>query len=297
MRSSFVLFLIVFVVAGCVTNSPKQAIEEFESSYQVGQHIKDFVVIGEKRIPVPQGKWIVLAKYVRHVDKNQGAIASIIVADLENNAVKGIVYIKARASDQVSAWWMQDNSHYDRKDLHYVEKFSTDKFKRDYIAVHTAKADAASLMKNGIWKDALIRLASQYNIRPPRRALSATFFVTEKYDFIMAQYIWNPNLDSRKPIGVSWKDPNWEYPLYDSDQINYANEIIAWAKDWHVGIKQAIHRVSSSPMVADAKSTRTSSDNNTEAKLRKLKNLFDKGLITKEEYAKQKATILSNDLR
>ncbi|MEJ1382415.1 MAG: hypothetical protein RPT95_15845 [Candidatus Sedimenticola sp. (ex Thyasira tokunagai)] len=296
MRVLITLLLLVFLNTGCVSSPLKQAVDEFDAYHQVGQVINDFVIIGEKRIPIPTGNWVVLTKKTGYVDKNRGAIGGVILVEISGNAVTQMVLIKARLSEQVSAKGMKEDKHFNRADLHYVEKFSTDAFNRDYIGVHTAKLDASSLMKNGIWKDALLRLASEHNIRPPRRALSATFLVTKNYDFIQAQYIWNPDTDPRKQTGINWKDPDWEYPLFDADQKFYANKIVAWAKGWHPLIKKAIHRIGDSSSATG--STRVpGGSNSVELKLLKLKNLFDKGLITEQEYKEQKAMILAADLR
>lgn len=89
----------------------------------VGDSHQKFLTIGEKQIPLPPGKWDVIASQSRNIFTRAGSpigkIGEIYLARTQNNRVNMALYIRTNLEQAAVSGWVRNRTVCDRKNVHF----------------------------------------------------------------------------------------------------------------------------------------------------------------------------------
>ena len=132
-------------------------------------------------------------------------------------------------------------------------------------------------------------------LKLPGTAIIITIIRTSGAKFLNVDYARNPEIDGFPLSAASvWQKDN---VVGDVKRLKYLEDAKAWGKQWLPTFEAAFNgRPISQPKATPVAAPISNSQASMERQLEELKNIFEKKLITDEEYAERKKSILNKGM-
>ncbi|WP_136681400.1 hypothetical protein [Neptunomonas sp. XY-337] len=247
MKKAIVLLAISLVfLSGCNSLPSRLGIKDFHNNYQAGDIARKHIVIGEKKIPLGDGDWAVLAtgSHIGEISFIGGQVgiapvesnmAIILLAKIEGNTAKHLAYIEARTSPISFGSWIElpgfCSSGYE---AYAVLHESTEQNKRcSYISSISINPQSENYEK--VIDDGLTLLKKFTEVAIPETYISDNHFVTNHNDFIFVHYATEADF--------SEQNPGWNESAITTDQKGYLDKQFVTSKSRSEQLKEALERL------------------------------------------------------
>ncbi len=310
----FLLIASGLFIAGCSAINNRADLDRFEAVYKQGEIVSDYVIIGNKKIPLYNGDWEIASvkgfegkitypggSIITNPDKSSN-IGQMILVQLKDKDVKSVVLISARTSTVKPGNYMNLDKNCNREAPHYRDVISTKAGgQHDCLIVYDTRKSAEILIQQSATAPAVDWLAKAYGIRLNLNGPLAHHYITKSDDYIIVQHYMNPTIDEQGSMKSLWKSVSWARPITDFDQQAYLDTFIINEKKMHYKLKESLNRLTEVEALRLSKNMKpvyyisdslNDKQDSIEEKLQKVKELKEKGLITDGEYADKKEELL-----
>lgn len=225
--------LIVFMVAalallvGPVAAQPKWA---------MGQTYSGNIDLGGVQVPLLPGDWTVIATQAFASTSNAtggtgGDTRIVAFAQIIGNVVRAYVVLNYNQRSMSTGWNVSDSAQCRRQEIHHakiVRERQLDK-SCQYVnhVIHTVSASSAQW-----WKDS-IEYARKNGITMPPVAIAAGAIVSDRANFIAANYYFNPAVVGfQRPQNTTWEQNDWNIFNVTDDEKKKAfiQSVIDWTE-------------------------------------------------------------------
>ncbi len=262
---------------------------------------------GSTQIPLPPGEWV-LAGYDEPYNNIDIKMVKAYLARIENKVVTGVIKFTL-PTDLSDGGWIVPR-FCDRENIVFIEKLS---------AYESGDIDCWGINHSGIGagkgKSVRSRMFFDYvvahEIEVPRYMIYVAYYKADSTNYLSLRYYFNPDVEGVEPDPTAgWGYSEWHRNRINADpkKVAYIERLKLWGREWKRNVDMGfagrldqtkIVQPSVSPSTpldiapaAGGETTPTTRGDDTEARLRKLKGLFDQGLITKSEYAEKRIDLL-----
>ena len=285
----------LLMIVGCVTT-----IQQAENSVRPGMKFSGSIAVGVSpmRLPLPDGEWEVASTYSSQNNHNVTIFSAILFQE-KNNELHRALYFQTPLSVDNNGLGYVNSKLCSRDDMHYRNTFAdTSGGKQDCEwVVHYRVTLAGS--KNKINNEAGVYLKAN-GITYPNHLIQVGNRIADELTFLNYNYYFNPAADGFVDSPrTTWSGSPWHPQAITTDnrKSQYISEIIEWGKDWHQKVKAGFSG-KLAPKYASQSKPVTSTPNvskpsgATSDRLTKLKGLYEKKLITKDEYDRMKQDLV-----
>ena len=260
---------------------------------------------GATQIPLPAGEWTLTGLYESRTDNNNILILSAYLVRVENGVVSGVV--RFRVSAELLPYGWKSMSFCDRENMHIIEKKSNYESDVDCWGVHHSLLTKRKYPPKRQTIDYLV----ERNFRVPLTLMAVQFRRATEDKYFRVGYLFNPEfIGFPPPERVKWSVNDWHRDRIhtDPEKVAYVDRLKVWGREWKRNVdlgfagkldKTKISQPFVSPGIplgiapaAGGETTPTTKGDDTEARLRKLKGLYDQGLISDSEYSEKRKQIL-----
>lgn len=303
-----------YLIAGTVTCSvwffAPPAWTQGAHEAAIGAKFSSVMTLGPRQVPLPPGEWTLIGKDNYTSTGGDGATTQLIrvfLAQGDENArvLKGYIVARTNLAAGGRGGWTR-TSDCDRVDMLFNQSdknYNTRDEECLYINHIT--------MTLGNNPDKYFRQAYDYMdshaIRRPTTAVSVNFSLVKGTDFLHASYRFNPELDGFAPSKtMTWRENDWHKDMITSDpkKVAWVEDKKKWAFEW---MKQVKAGMDNKLTVAVPKEPKPSPPAQLSApgapaagqagagaadRLKQIKELLDRNLITKDEYETRRKAIL-----
>jgi len=295
-NSPFILSLLLFLIIAFPNNSFA------ETKFKLGQTYSGFIQLDgdskDMQIPLPPGSWELSGLQVKDPTSQNTVFVVVYLHQEIDKKAKEFIRFQYAYENNSNGWKAPFKPCRNERNLFAEENAMYSGTQSDCWTVSASRVAAT---KAGAGRDQIKYLQSK-NIKMPRVAPSATYFRFDRSEFYIVRYTRNPvfyGLADSTDTGLHSND-------YSQDRIGefpkkkaFADEFINWAKSWKKYIDLGFEgkltsEMMGKPIAKKAEPKKKSSGTGIEAKLKKLKSLVDKGLITPEDAAAKRKEILDN---
>jgi hypothetical protein len=297
MKYLFSILSLLIILAFSFSNSSFA-----ETKFKVGQSYSGFIQLDgdskDMQVPLPDGSWEVASVQVKDPTSQETIFVIVYLTSIVDKKVKGFVKIQYAIENNSNGW--KAPFKFCRQDRNLFAEENA-MYNGTQVDCWIVNATRVATPKDGAGRDS-IKFLQDKKIKLPRMAPSATYFRFDRSEFYIVRYTRNPvfyGLTDSTDTGLHSND-------YSKDRIGefpkkkaFADEFINWAKSWKkyidLGFKGKLTpEMMGKPIAKKAEPKKESSGTGVEAKLKKLKSLVDKGLITPEDAAAKRKEILDN---
>jgi hypothetical protein len=273
-----------------------------------GAKISGSFRVANRMFVVPNGEWRLLARQDTQSTSGHAGIPipflSAYLADIRNGRLHRAVYVHANVQQNPGAnaggYWTDDPCK--RSDVLFKSEI-----KHSFYDINCAMVNHlvfARTTTNPLADEARKQLASQ-GASYPGTMISAQFTRFNPYWYMRIWYYFNPEIDGFAPSrDSSWANNDWHKDIIGQDprKVAYVEELKQWSTamgPWIVaGFEGKLHAGSPGPepfsrsTAAPEKGGASGASPSTSARLSELKELLDRGQITKDEYDQKRKQIL-----
>ena len=269
--------------------------------YKVGDIIENEVVFGKRdKFPLPPGKFTVGV-----IHKKQEFNDIMLYQEDENGVVRWAVQVMGTGSTQWESWkapkWCK------RTNVYFIKKKIGNKTYACWMVNHTRSDIGAN---KGFWKEVRdYEIAT--NMKNPDIYVFSLNTYANKSKLYEWSYYYNPELDGiPKPKSLEWDTNEFHmqrvmnYPKHEAflkkfisisaelrDRFNQLNKVKGKTSlDASTYITQASINTGSG---SENKNVTTGSSKNITQQIKELNELYESGVLTKEEFEKAKKKLLN----
>jgi hypothetical protein len=228
-----VLAFASLLLASCVT-----AVDQ--PQFVPGTQVVGVLEYGGKRVPLPEGNWIVLSER-RSTNNASARLGTVLLADLRD----GIVYKALEVSTNLS---LPSFSRFDgytlekeceRKDTHYIDKKSNYGGGDQECVQINHHAMTVGSKTSDYFKAGYAYLLDR-GVVVPGNTLAVYYRIADRSDFLNARFYFNPEAEGfAAPRRADWSTSDW-HPLHikeDPRKVAYLEKIKDWALGWQPKMK------------------------------------------------------------
>jgi hypothetical protein len=219
-----VRFLMALIVLVASIGSAAHA-----QSLPLGARYRDSVMVADRKIPLLDGEWTVVA--VGSTKSTKGSdIERLYLAQMAGNRLARWVFISTN-EEWLPGGWSRDKRICDRKDVHagYSDTSHNPKDTECWVLNHLGMTLGKDPSQASIdfyrWSDALGR---------PNTALSLSYFFAKRGDFLRIEYCFNPVVAGfRDTGGAGWRGNPWHVDVASKDEkkLAYLRELKATGEE------------------------------------------------------------------
>lgn len=177
-----------------------------------GDSHETFLAIGEKQIPLPPGKWEVIASQSRNIFTRAGSpigkIGEIYLARTQNKRVDMALYIRTNLEQAAVSGWVRNRSVCDRKNVHF------NKSDRNYNPAESECWQVNHIVNTTNYTDSNVARQTFKAFQRTRfgttTAIAPEFWINDNYDMLFARYYLLPVRHGYESSGdLKWKNSEW----------------------------------------------------------------------------------------
>ena len=250
-------------------------------------------------LALPEGQWVLAAlENTRNNPINSGGYVPIVKGRfLQIDDRKHIIGIVGFESGNGSESGWVTPSFCSRKDTFFIQTEIQNRSAREKKCW-------------GVYPDGMgfpAATASQYvrdfhqylstnGIQRPQSMVVVQFYRSSRDKYLIALHNFNPEVDGFPRSAMStWQK---DIVIADTKRVQYLNGRKSWGEQWLPTFEAAFNgRPISQPKATPVTAPVPNSQASMERRLEELKSLFDKKLITEEEYAEKRKDILNTGLK
>lgn len=261
--------------------------------------------VGLTQIPLPPGEWVLvgLEKYLSGLNT---PMVRGYLARTQGKALTGLIWFSMNTEFSSGTW--AQSSFCERENVLFMEKIRNYSEDVDCWALNhsnqTFKENRESVKQ-------LFAYVRTQNIKVPITMIGVNYRRADSTKQVYLNYKFNPEVEGfSPPKQASWRTNDWHRDRIHTDpgKVAYVDRLKVWGREWKRNVdaefegeldKTKIVQPSVLPGIpldiapaAGGETTPTTRGDDTEARLRKLKGLYDQGLISKSEYAEKRKQIL-----
>ena len=275
-----------------------------DTKFKVGQKYQNFIQLDNHsknmQIPLPKGEWTVTAVDVKDPNSRGTILIWVyLMNEIEKN-LKGLIRFAYAYENYTSGWlaphkFCGSNFNLFSKDNGSWNGTQSDCWRIRGITVTTKK--------EGGGRDSIEYMQNK-GIALPVIAPIASYYRFNRSEFYIAEYIRNPEIYGIPKVENEGSgqtndyapDRIAEYPKKKA----FIDKFVAWGKEWKKYVdlgfegKLTAEMMGKSIVTKAEKPKSSGATHGVEAKLKKLKDLVDKGLITSEDAAAKRKEILGS---
>ena len=301
----FITILLYFVIFAF-------QLQAAEFQFQVGQEYSNIInlkVNGKvaQKVPLLPGTWVVTAMDDKSATSGPGSSAAhsgallsrIYFGNVTDGKLTGLMKVTFTPI-RGSRGWKASKLCYASGFLH-LEGRGYDGTQTDCWGVRAtplrAKPGTPGERSNNYWLEKGFKF--------PRLAIMTTYAKSNRSEYLVVSYFLNPEAEGVSPP----KDVSRDFHDYRPDRISgfpdkkaYVEKKIEWAKAWKLLVdlgfqnKLTLEDMGRKPKAAPADTTnntnKKSADGSIKSKLKQIKKLVEEGLITEEEGAAKRKSVL-----
>jgi hypothetical protein len=184
----------------------------------LGEKFRDSVTVAGKPIPLLEGEWTVVAEGAGKSSGNN-PIERLYLAQMAGSRLARWIFISTN-EEWNPGGWSRDKAICDRKDVHagYSDTINNSKTAECWVLNHVGQTlgkDPAQVNVDFYrWSDSLGR---------PNTALSLSYFLTKRGDFLRVEYVFNPVVAGfRDTGGAGWRGNPWHVDVASKDEKKLA---------------------------------------------------------------------------
>ncbi len=256
---------------------------------------------------LPNGDWRLMAREdTQSTTRHAGLpipMMRAFLADIRDGRLHRAVYVNANVEQNpragVGGYWLDDPCN--RSDVLFKSEI-----KHSVVDINCAMVNHlvfARTTTNPLANEARKQLAA-HGASYPGTMISSQFTRLNRYWFMQIWYYFNPEIDGFAPSrDSSWASNDWHKDLIGEDprKVAYVEDIKQWSTamvPWiEAGFEGILHAGSPTPepfarSAAAEKRAAPGTKPPTGARLSEIKELLDRGMITKDEYDQKRKAIL-----
>ena len=292
---------VLLLLAGCGVTTRG----DFEKQFSVSQSVSSPLVIAKKQIPLPDGKWVVASQGTTTTSLST-PIAGLILVNMDRSAEAVAVEVYTNIEPSISTTGWNPLKACGRKDMispSPKSSFSAGDEECWFINhnkfIRSSKTTPMARLRNAAFDFAHLK-----NLELPNTGIYTGYRIADGSDYVTIRYYFNPEAKGLSPDNAgSWSGSNWHRDrlVRDSKRVAYIDNQKKWSALWLKKVKTGFNGKLQKPaglypLKKSVEPTRKKSAKptnwTTEARLKKLKDLRDKNLITPEEYQNRRRAIL-----
>lgn len=303
-----IMLFFISLISTPLASQPWEPGHEFVGSFKV-----DTVII-----PLPEGTWVVAGNQIWRNNLNT-PLLNIWLVQIDKGVVRGVIWgwVSAEYSGRgyaVSKTCMRSNMHFIKKFANYDSR-EQDCYWVNHLRMTISDPNKADLQAR--------RYLESQGIRFPGAMLSAGYRFADRGRYMEFNYVFNPELSGFPPAKrIDWNVSDWhpDNIIVDKKRKAYIQSVIDWATEAYPTVKAGFkgttvesrlppiiiqanladgEKPSQSTSPADEELNVLTPENDApkqssvEARLQKLKQFYENGLISADEYSAKKHEILS----
>jgi hypothetical protein len=212
-----VALIVLFTLAGGAAHAQVPSL---------GEKYRDSVVIADRKIPLLDGEWTVVAVGESRSAKGSGDVGRVYLAQMAGNRLSRWVSIATNEEWNPGGWGR--NKHIcDRKDVHagYSDTSNKPKESECWVLNHVGQTLGKDPSQASIdfyrWSDSRGR---------PNMALALSYYIEKRGDFLHSDYYFNPVAAGfRDTGGAGWRGSPWHADIASKDErkLAYLRELKA----------------------------------------------------------------------
>ena len=262
--------------------------------------------VGLTQIPLPMGQWV-LAGMENDTTSLGTPMMRGYLARTNSGSLTGLIWFSINTEFSSGTW--PQSSFCEKENLIFMKKIrnyseDVDCWALDHRTM-TAKSNRKAVMQ-------LFDYLKRLKIEMPITMVAVKYRKTDNSKQVSLNYYFNPEVEGfSPPKQASWRANDWHRDrIYlDPEKVAYVDRLKLWGREWKRNVdagfegeleKSKIAQPSVSPgtlidiaPAAGGETTpATGGEGDIEARLTRLKKLFDGGLITDSEYNEKRREIL-----
>ena len=250
-------------------------------------------------LALPEGTWILTSlEETRTNPGNSPFINGRLVSMDDQKRVLGAASFSAGNMTNSNSRWNVP-SFCDRKDIFFLaapDKMSGRKI-RCWGVNHIGMTPGS---KDGKYVTDFYQWVAKNTVGMPKTMIAVDFYRASEAKYLHTRYFRNPELDGFPHPHVSaWRESEWHKDSVVGDQkrLSYLEGVKAWGEQWLPTFEAAFNgRPISQPKATPVAAPISNSQASMERRLEELKSLFDKKLITGEEYAEKRKDMVNKNV-
>lgn len=246
--------------------------------------------------PLPEGTWVVAANEIWRNEEN-APLLHIWLVQIDKDVVRGA--IEGWISTQYRRKRYRRNPNCKRTDMHFIQQFA--KFvgyRQDCYWVSNWRNPGTKPREADLRAVAFVE---SQGVRFPSVMIAVGYRFADRGRTMGFRYFFNPELAGFPPAKqTSWDESEWhrDKVATDLNRSFYVQILIDWATEAYPTVKAGFRgnalELPPWPTFAESQGTIDSKHKSVEDRLRELKSLQDKGLISDEEVSEKRKQILSD---
>ena len=284
--------LVVFSIAlsSCQTTSSGNF-----AQYQLGQTVESIFNFGHIQVPLPEGQWKIVG--IRDYLNNQATRHAQAFLVLEGKSTyKTLLYVTTAMDFNTNGYVVAKEC--ERKDVHHVVKLAnySGREQNCWWVNHIAAYISDKNLKKKHYA-ALDKYLKTRGIKQPKNIVSVNYRVADISNFANIRFYFNPDAEDITPSNeAAWSTSDWHRDKIKQfpEKVIFVGRLKEWGANWHPKIVAGFNNKLgfSAPKAAKTPSTFNKKTGSVESRLKELKSLLDKGLLSKKEYDVKKQKIL-----
>lgn len=204
-----------------------------------GTVVSDFLVMNDKSIPLPQGKWTVVSVQ-SHRSSTNNPISRLFLADANDRVLSRWIYVATNA-EYNRGGWKRDQEICDRKNVHYgySDSVHNPNEAECWIVNHWGMTLGRNPSQTAIdfyrWSDGLHR---------PNTSVGVAYFFAKRGDFFNLEVQYNPVVDGfRDTSSAIWRGNPWHADVASKDpkKLEYLRALKAMGEQYFQQLKTVLH--------------------------------------------------------
>ncbi len=232
---TFLHRLIAIVVCLIVASAFEVSAQTLAGSAPIGSMFD----LGGRSIPIPRGKWQVVATEEGESAK-QNAVARVVLAELDNNVLSRWLYLSTNMTHNFGGW-RRNKDTCDRTNVHfgYSDSNHTERDIECWIVNHwgmtMGKNPSQMWVKFYRWSDTLGR---------PNTAVGVEYYFVKNGDFLKVELKYNPVIDGfpDTPAG-EWRGNPWHVDIASKDpkKLAYLRALKTMGEQYFEQLRTVLH--------------------------------------------------------
>ena len=219
----------VVVLAGCAAPEPE---------FKLGATVSNPLVIAEKQIPLPRGRWVVRGQNVITTDAGT-RIIQMILLDADRNVPRISIWVGTNLQPSVYFEGWGVSRICSRDDMHHrVTKSNIQWGDQECWYVNHARLGRSSRTPKEVLQ--VYDFVKSRGRAVPANTVVVGYRFANDYDVLSIRYHFNPEAEGfAPPKRAAWKTSDWHVDKVVSDpkKVQYIDRLKWWGLDWLPKVK------------------------------------------------------------
>lgn len=273
-------------------------------NYPVGTVVNGALKMPYIKVPMPTGPWTVISA-TQSPNNNGQTVGTIYLAQILSGKFIGYAMISSNADLSRTGWVTLQECR--RTDMLFVEHAADSSLTEGCWWINHIRMAGENESNEG---RRIFSFAAEEHSRVPLNLIEVGTRITDRSTFLTARWRFNPELDGiAPPKSELWvtSEFNKNQIMHYPERVRYVEKLKEFGREWyplvrkgfagklpeiaqypspHSDVVEALASPSNAPVTVADQPT-------VEERLKRLKSLLDKGLISESEYDQKRHDILS----